>query len=272
MGLLNKKWLLNSRGQASVTDAMFFLIIVSVISVFLLISASQYGSLVTKQLDKQYFGEYIDSSLKTILYVTVPREDGSVIGDASEMDYLITALKEDYADDGKIGDYRKLLSDTVRAVMAPQTSVFNYAFIVHIEPEPGTSGEDEFVFMQLKWTTYSYDGLEGDRYRNVTDSEIVEYYCNPESWDDFTNSFLINLGDIFQSSTTLKFPRLKEGTPTGSEFEESWPIATAYLLMWYSGEIPEPSDGRPLFVGDNSHLRCCLIGTEGCPPAPVTTP
>jgi len=233
-----------------------------------LISSTQYGFLVTKQLDKQYFAEYIDSSLKTIMYVTVPRGDSASISDAKEVDYLITAIKEDYADDSMLDDYRETLTSVVKGVMAPQSDVFNYVFYIHIEPDPGSAVTDEFVYMYLKWTKYALEG-EG-RYKTVSDAQRVEYYCNPVSMDDFTNNFLVNIGDIFQSSTTIKLPKLTQSRSAGSHFETEWPVATAYLLMWHSGEVPEPNDGLPLLEGDNSHLRCCVIGTSDCPPVSIT--
>ena len=95
---------LNSRAQSSVTDAMYFLLIVAGLSTFMFFIANSYGQSIDQQMNSQYRVEYANSALKTILYSSLPRtlpaagvSSAQALAQAEEVDYLLTAVKEDYA-------------------------------------------------------------------------------------------------------------------------------------------------------------------------------
>ena len=96
---------LNSKGQAAVTDALYFLLIVTGVSILLFSFANSYGNTVREKITSNYNTTFSTDALKTILYSSTPRDPSKSLYDDPtriEVDHLLEVLKEDYSDDGSI--------------------------------------------------------------------------------------------------------------------------------------------------------------------------
>ena len=92
---------LGQRGQAAVTDAIYFLIVVSFLSVFMFGFSNSYGNNVKEKIYNEYSTSFATSAMKTILYSSTPRDPKKSIYDSAgkddEIDYLLAMVKEDYS-------------------------------------------------------------------------------------------------------------------------------------------------------------------------------
>ncbi|MDP6670836.1 MAG: hypothetical protein QGI60_03400, partial [archaeon] len=68
--------MVNEKGQAAVTDAIYFLMIVSGLSTLLFFFSVNYGASVEEQLGLEYLSEYAVSAQKTLLYSSITRVPG----------------------------------------------------------------------------------------------------------------------------------------------------------------------------------------------------
>jgi len=72
--VMPKKFRLNSAGQSSVADALFFSRSRRASRFFLLVFGTNYGSGLQAQTEKEQFREYVSSATKVILYSSTPRD------------------------------------------------------------------------------------------------------------------------------------------------------------------------------------------------------
>jgi len=210
----------NSRGQAALTDALYFLLIVSILSTMLFFYAANYGAIVRESVVNQYLKEYATGALGTILYSSTPRIAGQVLDDATEVDYLLAAVKEDFADDGKIVETGPILSEKIYGIMQPITGNFDYLFFFYLF-------EKKTFPLVVLFTREDPSGTSAN-------AEI--YFCYPPTMNDL-QAVVDDLGSSAQSDAIIQFVRLDEdGHPT-------YPAAQANLTIWVSTPIHDKLAG-----------------------------
>lgn len=228
---------LNSRGQAALTDALYFLLIVSALSTMLFFFASNYGLVVEQRVVNQYWREYTTGALETILYSSTPRIPGQPLETSTEIDYLLAAVKEDYADDGVIDETREVLAQNIYGIMQPLSGNFDYLFYLYL------SEEQEFAFVMIyarEEPSFTEAGPDGEV--EVTPGKARIFFCQPQSLNQL-EALVESVGSSAQSSTRIQLVRVESiGSPP------AYPVAQANLTLW----VPTPVDD---FL---SNLNCVL--------------
>ncbi len=235
---------LGCRGQAAVTDSLYFILIVTFLSVFLFGFANTYGNSVREQISAQYNTVFATNALKAILYSSTPRDiSQSLYSENSEVDYLLAIVKEDYSDDQRIDDEeRKVLAKTISSIMSPVQDTADYAFYITIPDEK------KLVFFFIHTTNFSKDGpkypgryylysaAENDP-ATPQDESHLGYFCGAPGeaagqtsfFDDFSRRLLrllVNVGPTSQASSSIKL--VKE--VSGGAFDDF--KAQAELVLW----------------------------------------
>ncbi len=212
----------NDKGQAAMTDSLFFLTIIVALCVLLFKFSSTYGERIDLAINNLYFKEYTNSSLKAIYYTNIPLDFDKNILNSKETDYLITAIKSDYLFNQKIGgsDVNSLnkenvkdlakynLFHTIKSLMHPLP---NYDYIYYIQ----NTSNDDFIYFMLKINEIK------------PDLEIVSkyYLCDPISITPVR--YLVQRSNkLYSSSTPLIFKTLD------SRLAEVRTVAS--LTMWPS--------------------------------------
>ncbi len=188
---------LGRRGQAALTDSLYFLMIAGILSVWLFYSGATYGLAIEAQGLEQYLQEYSRSSLETILYSSTPREPGISLDEATEIDYLLAAVKEDYADDASLNETKTVLLQQIKSVMQPMRPSFDYVFYIYL------SDRQEFVVTLL----YISEIEEADGVFKLTGKDLV-LSCLPEKKSDLSN-LLSSVGQVSPSSSTMRLAKLE---------------------------------------------------------------
>ncbi len=140
---------LGVRGQAAVTDSLYFILIITFLSIFLFGFSNSYGASIKDQVNDEFNTNFATSALKTILYSSTPRDPNDSLNDpVVEVDYLLAMLKEDFADDELINESERLvLGKTISKVLSPIQDNFDYAFYITIPSK-------KFVFFYLHLTNF----------------------------------------------------------------------------------------------------------------------
>ncbi len=186
---------LSQRGQAALTDSLYFLLIVSGLSAFLFYFTVNYGVMVERQLARQYSTEYAKSALETILYSSMPRTPGISLEDAAEIDYLLAAVKEDYADDGQLDETKEILAQNLTGIMYPFAASFDYLFYIYIPDKK------EFVIAFLRAGKVEAQPSGEKTQLLVGRGSIM--ICSPSSMDKLDN-FLSGMGQTAQSISRMQ--------------------------------------------------------------------
>ncbi|MEM4262039.1 MAG: hypothetical protein QXZ13_03865 [Candidatus Diapherotrites archaeon] len=165
----------NEKAQASVTDAIYFLLVVTFLSIFLFGFAGNYGKNVKEQIDNEFETTFAANALKTILYSSTPRDpQKSLFDEKTEVDYLLAIIKEDYADDQELGEEeRKVIAKTIKLIMAPIQDTKDYAFILFVPPESGRQQKIIYFFIHL--TNFKKEEAK-DPKGNVIPGRFMNYY------------------------------------------------------------------------------------------------
>ncbi len=235
-----------NKGQAAMTDSLFFLTIIVALSVLLFKFSATYGERIDLSINNLYFKEYTNSTLKTIFYTDIPLDFGKNIYSENtfETDYLITALKTDFLPDKKIGASEDIseLSDaslpndrdiakynlfhTIKSIMYPLS---NYDYIFYLE----NRNDDEFIYFMLK-------------INELNDNQIESKYflCNPLSISP-VRTLVQNANKIYSSSTPMIFRYTVRGTTDNIN-------AVANLTIWPSS-IKINSE---YILDEENNLRC----------------
>lgn len=210
------------KGQAAMTDSLFFLTIIVALCVLLFKFSATYGDRIDLAINNLYFKEYTNSSLKAIYYTDMPLDFEKNILNSLETDYLITAIKSDYLFNEKIGgsDINSLNKDnikdlskynlfhTIKSLMHPLP---NYDYIYYIQ----NTSNSQFIYFMLK-----INEIEG------TDITSKYYLCEPLSIDPVR--YLVQRSNkLYSSSTPLMFKTLR--SRDASEVR-----TVASLTMWPS--------------------------------------
>ena len=229
----------NQKGQAALTDALYFLLIVSALSTFLFFFAANYGITVQQRVVSQYWREYSTGALETILYSSTPRIAGQTLDSAVEVDYLLAAVKEDYADDGEIDETEEVLIQTIFGIMQPLSGNFDYYFYLYM------SDAKDFAFVMV-YTRDAPTITESNGDTTVTPGQAKIFICKPTALDD-VEMLTESVGSIAQSSSRIQLIELDD------QGNASYPIAQANLAMW----VPTPIEDLI------ATMNCTLFQTIG---------
>ena len=225
----------NSKGQAAVTDALFFLLIVMGLVSFLFFFSSQYGRGVSEYAKDRYASDYATSSLKTILYSSTPRNPSQSIDNAEEIDFLMAAIKEDYASDGKLDTYGKPLGENIEMILSPMSKAYNYIF--YLGKISGVETH-EFPYVFLHITEFTITGPA----RRVGEEQIssidVNYLCSPASKSNI-DAFVLKMGATAQSFAQITMPEIKE---EDGQFVPTSTNVIVGLAMWTPAKIDKGSE------------------------------
>lgn len=265
------KFLPDARAQAAITDALYFLTIVAALCLFLFIFATQYGATVGQSIKDRYLEEYEASALKTILYSSTPRDPSQTLDNSREIDFLLAAVKEDFADDSALDETKVTLLDNIRLIMNSKSDSFDYIFYIY-----SSQSADPFPF----FVYYKSQWPEGTSVPHVVGGRVIEctnttdpndpgycghkfYFCDPEKLSDIDN-LLIGVSGVPPTRNRIKLVKLEPVTVAGSTSYRATPFtAEAFLKMWSSTTV-----NADAFL----KLRCCDAGTPNCPFAPQPTP
>ena len=233
--------MVNQKGQAALTDAMYFLLIVSGLSALLFFFSVNYGFEVTQQTGLHYRSEYATSALKTLLYSSVPRVSGQTLEESTEVDFLLAAVKEDFADNGELENTQDAVVDNVVVLMEPLSDSFDYFYYIYL------TLDQEFVFFMLY--SRSWDDTQLERHEvALKPGDGVIYLCKPSSFEKL-NDLVTNVGLIYAADSGMQLLKLKEDDRRDYE---DFP-ALVNLTMWTSTQLPAVSGG---IITDASHLNC----------------
>ncbi|MBI4052702.1 MAG: hypothetical protein HY394_01560 [Candidatus Diapherotrites archaeon] len=224
---------LGEKGQASLTDSMFFLIIVSALSVFLFSFSVSYGMGVSQQLVREYRSEFAASAMKSILYSSVPRQASDRLENASEVDYLLAAIKEDYADDQLLDLTRETIARRVVSVMEPLSDSFDYVFFIYLPSTTSPSGRFPFVLFYHNDFSFPAGRRSTDAGNPIVVSSGRAYFCDPVSKDVITNRLLPAVGDVAFASNRLELFSNNAAGPNQKV------LAEIGLAMWPTTVLPE---------------------------------
>lgn len=222
----------NSRGQAAITDALFFLVVVMALVSFLFFFTSQYGRTVGEYSDSKYGSDYAVSALKTVLYSSFAR-DGLPLTDceedqcSQEVDFLIAAVKEDYADDEKINYFREDLTKSIKSVMQPVRNSFDFMLFIRVD-----LGTYKFPYFFLSRKHFESES-EGIFVSDVT-AEERNYYCNSSDSPSFDqtklDNFVVFVGARGQAVSYVSFPLIE-----GDRHDEG----IIQLILWTPSDFSE---------------------------------
>ncbi len=212
---------LNKKGQASLTDAMYFLIVISGLSTLMFVYTADYGIQISNQLDKQYKAEYATSALKTILNSSVSRDNNPNFKDSEEVDYLLALLKEDYGVDGKLEkETKKIIAKKIQSVMLPLQPTFDYVFYIY------DNDVSEFVLIVLFGGEHvglqSKSVLNSNLGNGLTKRSLR--LCTAKVHSDIESDFLTKIGSVSRA------PLLSIVLPSVSD--SSNVVAFSSLIMW----------------------------------------
>ena len=258
------------KGQAAVTDALFFLMIIVTLAVLMFRYSSSYGERVDQSISDLYFKEYANSAMRTIFYTSIPLNYDLNYQQGQETDYLMTAIKHDYYADQVIGaedsdinsltiadaadnpDYDDIvkfnLYHMIKSIMRPLNN-YDYVFYMYDESE-------NFIFFVLKLTNFVDSETEGlPRYRRIysidSDNPYSYYLCNPQDYT-IVRSIISKANKIYSSSIPMYFQHYTDlESQTNIQVNSTFAIWPATVDI--SQTAPEDS------LSDKEKLNCNLI-------------
>ncbi|MFH0905703.1 MAG: hypothetical protein V1824_00010 [archaeon] len=245
-------------GQAAITDALFFLTIIVTLSVLMFRFSSTYGDRIETATSNLYFKDYSNSALRTIFYTSIPLNYDLNLDSTQETDNLMTAIKEDYFPDGKIGtsEINSISTDTygdivkfnlyhtIKAVMQPMP---NYDYVFYML----NTSTGNFDFFVIKLTNFVKDDsghyLGGKVVYDIDETKSYSYMlCDPDDYPSVRN--IISKGNlVFSSSTPLVFYK-------GDNSEQN--NLTVTFAIWPANASIKKED---LLDETSSTLHCKLI-------------
>ena len=181
---------MKNTGQAAMTDALFFLLVVSGLATSLFVFTASFGKDVSTFIESRHNSTYALSALKTILYSNAPRANASLALDdarVKEVDFLMTLIKEDYANlsennDGFVVDTAgsEALRKNIDSVMLPINKANDY--LVYLQ------AEKQVFFFPFIYTRLLFEGEEkaffcspGLAFREKLDAFVVRMQANGRS-------------------------------------------------------------------------------------------
>lgn len=237
--------LLNKKGQSSITDALFFFLIASSLALFLYVFGTNYGNALNLQTEKEQFREYASSALKTILYSSSSRLSNCSLEHCppsndppQEVDFLLAAAKEDFADDGSMDETAQTLKNTVRSIMHPLETSVDYIFFLYFPTQPDNQ-IPYFLFYKSEFDPANCSNpLLGGCH--------TFYYCRPNSLAEADN-FFFTIPGISQTSAKTRFVQAAP-IPNWSAQQVDGEV---HFAVWSSTQFPDSPSSS--FAG----LNCC---------------
>ncbi len=246
---------MNPKGQAAITDALYFLVIVSGLATMLFVFSSGYGLSVAEATKREYQSDFSSSAMKTILYSSTPRDPRVSLDQSNEVDYLLATVKEDYADDAKIDESLTVLRDNIVGIMEPFADNFDYMFYIYIPDKR------EFPVLMLYVSSWAVNRTSTDPRKVVPSDpkadEII--FCYPKSLDS-VDLLLAGIGAIYQSNSRIQ---LLETKPGGGAYTTS--VSQVNLSMWTATALPEGVLG-PEILNCNPKCSARKTATTGALP------
>ncbi|MBI5553427.1 MAG: hypothetical protein HY917_01670 [Candidatus Diapherotrites archaeon] len=236
---------LNARGQAAVTDALFFLVIVTSLGVFLFGFSANYGANVSEQFSARYSSDFSVAAIKSILYASVSRSTGQLVSGSDSLvpadtDYLLAFVKEDYFDDRKLGDpVRVGLANAVYSLLSPIGSSKDYLFAVY-EGSSGSgaglvrNGKPVFVLAHISDIGFSGKDLV------IPDEKHFNYECSERgtesgiTFDRQLSLLRASLGESQQYFSNIMLWKRSSGT----DLDWDQVPSPVLLLVW----TPKPKN------------------------------
>lgn len=241
----------DSGGQAAITDALYFLTITASLCLFLFIFATQYGNSVNSSIQDRYLEEYEASALKTILYSSTPRNPSADLT-SKELDFLLAAVKEDYADDQNLDETQITLKNNIQAIMNSKSDSFDYIFYIY-SSEMQTNRFPYFLFYKSEWGETPIRGIIGGV--TIEPQGHKFWFCHPETLAQIDN-LLLGVAGVPPTRNRIKLMKLEPiSTGEGTSYTAKGFTAEAYLKMW-----PSTSINPDAFL----RLGCCEAGTPNC--------
>ncbi|HIH21834.1 MAG: hypothetical protein J4478_01140 [Candidatus Diapherotrites archaeon] len=244
---------MSAKGQAAVTDALFLLLVVGILSASLTVFSIQYGSTIQKYISSQYIIDFETSALKTMLYSTVSRDSGKTVYDAKQVDYLLAVVKEDYLDDADLNSTTKdILRSALKISMKPLSSSFDYLFLIETTD---LSRENDFVLIYL----YSSPSLPGEAH--------LEYYCTAKDSLNIQR-FLESVGSFVPVASGIKLSKVNERNKNADSVS-----AIAELALWVGTDLNSIRGKSVVFTenelstirfDDASNIGCNADFTGSC--------
>ncbi len=254
---------LNKKGQAALTDTIFMLTIIGVLTTLLFSFSSDYGMFFSEQIGKQYTLEFTTDALKTILYSSVSRIPGQEINPklpnaTNEVDYLLAKAKEDYAEDKKFEkESLDSFRDAIERVMLPVSSQQDYAFFI------SANKDTEYVVFILYKTEFKCNNgpCTGDiESASLTVGSPAHrfYYCGSQDpgkrlTSEKIGAFFFRLGDVFTTSAPIQLVESEIKGPENKQYIDSSAVtAKAYLATWDSTLISDD------YLADSEQGIACI--------------
>jgi hypothetical protein len=259
------------KGQAAVTDALFFLMIIVTLAVLMFRYSSSYGERVDQSISDLYFKEYANSAMRTIFYTSIPLNYDLNYQQGQETDYLMTAIKHDYYSDQVIGaedsdinslnlvdgagnlDYGDIvkfnLYHMIKSIMQPLNN-YDYVFYMYDYSE-------DFIFFVLKLTNFEEEtNLSGlPRYRKIysidNETPYNYYLCDPISYD-YVRSTISKANKIYSSSIPMYFQHY-----TSDESQTNIQVNSTFAIWPATVDISQTGSDDSL--SDIQKLNCVLI-------------
>ena len=257
---------LNSKGQAAVTDAMYFLLVVTFLSIFLFGFANSYGNSIKQQINDEFSTTFATNALKTILYSSTTRSPGVKITDPdAEIDYLLVILKEDYADDQQLdSDEREVLGETISTILTPIEDQIDYIFLITAFEE----ANKDFIFFYIHTTNFIEEDADIPGrgfvfYRTDPDKPHANYFCAIKKDDDGDpipgydgfeitqknlKRLLANIGPTSEAASTIRLTKINRSDGSLESIE-----AQVDLIMWNAIWLGKTADRsvKGLFYQEN---------------------
>jgi hypothetical protein len=238
------------RGQAAVTDSLYFLIIVTGLCVLLFSYASSYGTDIDFLLSQKYNSDFCTDALKTILYSSTPRDPSESIYDPdAEIDHLLAYLKEDYFENSAFSNETMLIMQrSVSSVLAPREESFDYLFTLSLP------SEEEYLFVFMHLSDYRLEPFftEGRRLERVAaGAQRVDLFCNLDSASvtpDKVRRTLARAGSAIQSSAVVLLTKRVDTAPENLKVQ-------ADLIMWTPALLTESEAGNAAWYKENWNCR-----------------
>ena len=212
--------------QATITDALLFLGIVTVLAGLIYLFTLVYGINAYRRFISMYSKLYLSSSLKTLMYVSVPRDKDENIENTKIRDYLFTIIKEDYYDDSNIGENTKILFAKEFIKINKRTfSKFDYLFFIYVKER----GVYTFPLVFLKTTNEIENAGEKDY-------NTIYLFCHPVQYSAISN-LTVALGVVASIDGLIW---MAKKTPSGDRYYN----ASIGVVMWNSTPLYEDSSPK----------------------------
>jgi len=242
------------KAQAAVTDALFFLTIVAVVSVLLFTNAMSYGKDLMSSSVQYYESTYTISAMKSLYAISVPLESEKYNPlENSYNDSLMAILKKDYYLDNTLSLSNQLkIMESLKQIMAPVSKNKNYLFYIYVPKN--NKGNSEIVF--AGFTTYK------EKSENGTSSPKIVYLCGP---NEAKETFM----SIEQIQAFLKMHMLGQNFSEGrmsllytQTDEDRLYIASTGLISWTASPDLD-MDGNPINEPVNDIIvNCCFYSED----------